>query len=212
MAGRSPADGLNTGARLLLAPEQLCQRAEFSGRRDFGSEADPEECRSKNDPGGIRAIPAAEVAARVGSIPHPSWNIATAASEQECPDVHTSCNRSLEARSQATGCTSAKIVWMANQRARLRITPTAAMMALSAARVASQPFLGPVEPTIRGSTGQDVTQVATRPLIVPAMRGLSEPGSRNAAMKPTNWSTDERPRRRLRHTETIEHLAGSSQP
>ena len=73
---------------------------------------------------------------------------------------------SRQKRSQATGCTSAKIVWMANQRARLRITPTtAAVMALRAP-------LGPCclagfqcrEPhEDQRKHGQDVTQVATRP-------------------------------------------------
>ena len=42
---------------------------------------------------------------------------------------------------------------------------------------------------IQRKQGMKVTQVASRPPSVPASIGGNEPGSRNAAMKPTNCST-----------------------
>ncbi len=42
---------------------------------------------------------------------------------------------------------------------------------------------------IQRKHGANVTQVASRPPSVPATIGESPPGSRNAAMKPTNCST-----------------------
>ena len=42
---------------------------------------------------------------------------------------------------------------------------------------------------IHRKQGVNVTQVASNPPNTPAVSGDSEPGSRNAAMKPTNCST-----------------------
>ena len=48
-----------------------------------------------------------------------------------------------------------------------------------------------------------VTQVASRPPSAPASGGGNSPGERNAAMKPTNWSTW----RGFRHAEAVKHFA-----
>ena len=84
-------------------------------------------------------------------------------------------------------------MWIANQIARFKITPTtAAVMAESAALSALLPrsFSTNGAPRkIQRKHGVKVTQVASRPPSVPASMGESGPGSRNAAMKPTNCST-----------------------
>src|SRR5919199_3474101 len=99
---------------------------------------------------------------------------------------------------------------MANQTARLRITPTtAAVIAESAALRALLPRIFSTYGAprkIHRKHGVNVTQVASRPPSVPATSGFSAPGSRNAPMKPTNWSTM-MPRRRLGHAEPVQHLA-----
>ena len=84
-------------------------------------------------------------------------------------------------------------MWIANQTARLRITPTtAAVMADSAALSAWLPrsfSMKGAPRKIHRKHGVKVTQVASSPPSVPASIGDSPPGSRNAAMKPTNCST-----------------------
>src|SRR5262249_32359991 len=92
-----------------------------------------------------------------------------------------------------TGTVSWKTVWIANQIARFKITPTtAAVIAESAALSAVLPrsFSTKGAPRqIQRKQGGTVTQGASKPRNVPASMGASEPGSRNAAMKPTNCST-----------------------
>ena len=81
----------------------------------------------------------------------------------------------------------------ANQIARLRMTPTtAAVIADSAALRARLPRIRSMKGAprkIHRKHGVKVTQVASSPPRVPARSGLNEPGSRKAAMKPTNCST-----------------------
>ena len=83
-----------------------------------------------------------------------------------------------------------KTVWMANQMARFKITPTtAAVSADSAALSALFPrsFSTNGAPRkIHRKQGVNVTHVASRPPRVPASIGERPPGSRNAAMNPTN--------------------------
>ena len=92
-----------------------------------------------------------------------------------------------------TGVVCRNSVCSANQIDRLRITPTtAAVIAVSAP---ASPLL-PRRVSMKGAPrkiqrkqGVKVTQVASKPPSVPASIGDSVPGSRKAAMKPTNCST-----------------------
>ena len=112
-----------------------------------------------------------------------------------------------------TGTVSRNTVWIANQMARFKITPTTA--AVRADKAAFSDLLPRSFSTngaprkIHRKHGVNVTQVASKPPSVPASMGDSPPGSRNAAMKPTNCSTMiKRPGRGLGHAEAIQHLAG----
>src|SRR5262245_50514431 len=91
------------------------------------------------------------------------------------------------------GSTSRKTVWIANQTARFNTTPTtAAVMAESAPLIALLSLstsTNGAPRNIQRKQGVKVTQVANKPPRVPASIGDKVPGSRNAAMKPTNWST-----------------------
>ena len=73
------------------------------------------------------------------------------------------------------------------------MTPTtAAVIAASAplsARLPRSVSMKGAPRKIQRKQGTNVTQVASRPPSVPASRGASAPGSRKAAMKPTNCST-----------------------
>src|SRR3954471_735670 len=77
--------------------------------------------------------PAADVAARVVTIPTLNRNMATiAAAESRSAQTFTLDNTGASKPNgpQRTGCTCPKMVWMANQIARLSTTPTtAAVMA-----------------------------------------------------------------------------------
>ena len=92
-----------------------------------------------------------------------------------------------------TGTVSRNSEWIANQSARLSTTPTtAAVMAERAPFKALLPrstSMNGAPRKIQRKQGVKVTQVASRPPSVPASIGESEPGSRYAAMKPTNCST-----------------------
>ena len=83
---------------------------------------------------------------------------------------------------QRKGRTSPKMVWTANQTARLRITPTtAAVMADKAPASALLPrrvSMNGAPRKIHRKHGMKVTQVASRPPSVPARSGCSMPGSR----------------------------------
>src|SRR5215204_5989652 len=117
----------------------------------------------------------------------------------EAEDRHGGCNAERKrpwidtGPNPRIGCTARKIEWMANQIARLRMTPTtAAVIADNAALSALFPRSCSTKGAprkIHRKHGVNVTQVASRPPRVPAASGESPPGSRNAAMKPTNWST-----------------------
>jgi hypothetical protein len=123
-------------------------------------------------------------------------NIATIATI-ESSSAHTrtlvSTGASKARGPQRNGRTSAKMVWTANQMARLRMTPTtAAVIAERAPLRALLPRICSMKGAprkIHRKQGAKVTHVASSPPSVPATSGLKAPGSRNAAMKPTNCST-----------------------
>src|SRR5712671_664655 len=104
-----------------------------------------------------------------------------------------STGMSNDSPNDRTGEVSRNTVCSANQIDRLRITPTtAAVIAVSAP---ASPLL-PRRVSMKGAPrkiqrkqGVKVTQVASSPPSVPASIGDSVPGSRKAAMKPTNCST-----------------------
>ncbi len=82
------------------------------------------------------------------------------------------------------------MVWIANQIARLRMTPTTAAViterAPLSARLPRMASMKGAPRKIQRKQGANVTQVVSRPPRVPANAGASDPGSRQAAMKPTN--------------------------
>src|SRR4029077_3620856 len=129
-------------------------------------------------------------AASVGIIPTLNRKIATAAAI-ESPSANQFTLASLGASNDngnmRTGTVSRKTVWIANQIARFKITPTtAAVMAESAALSGWLPrsFSTNGAPRkIQRKHGVKVTQVAKRPPSVPASMGASGPGSRDAARK-----------------------------
>ena len=108
---------------------------------------------------------------------------------------------------------AAKTVWMANQMARLRMTPTtAAVTAVRAApraRLPRRPSMKGAPRKIQAKQGAKVTQVARRPPRVPARSGelpagLAEGGEEADELQ----HHDQRARGRLGHAEAVEHLAG----
>src|SRR5438034_7716907 len=128
-------------------------------------------------------------AASVGIMPTLNRKIATAAATDSAR-AHGSTVRKFGASNDngnaRMGTVSRKTVWIANQIARLRITPTtAAVMADSAALSGLLPrsFSTNGAPRkIQRKHGVKVTQVASKPPSVAASMGGSEPGSRYAAM------------------------------
>ena len=122
--------------------------------------------------------------------------MATAAATESAsaqPSTLVRTGASNESGNARTGTVWRKTVWIANQMARFRITPTtAAVMADKAAFSALLPrsFSTNGAPRkIHRKQGVKVTQVASSPPSVPASIGDRPPGSRKAAMKPTNCST-----------------------
>src|SRR2546421_4828846 len=124
-------------------------------------------------------------AASVGIIPTLKLKIATAAaidSARAQGSTLRTFGASNENGNARTGTVSRKTVWIANQIARFKITPTtAAVMAESAALSAWLPrsFSTNGAPRkIQRKHGVKVTQVASKPPSVAASMGGSEPGSR----------------------------------
>src|SRR6266487_3492377 len=121
-------------------------------------------------------------AASVGIMPTLNRKIATA----DAPNFLTvdpwALALSVDNGNARMGTVSRKTVWIANQIARLRITPTtAAVMADSAALSGLLPrsFSTNGAPRkIQRKHGVKVTHVASKPPSVPASMGGSEPGSR----------------------------------
>src|SRR5262249_10339674 len=147
-------------------------------------------------PSRCRATPAPQDEDSVEIIPHLKPNIASDAAKvrTKAQGLRLDKTGASKAKGQALiWIVAPKIVWIANQRAKFRITPTTAAVtaesaAFSLATLRSLSIKG--APTnIQRKHGVNVTQVATNPPIVPASRGDSVPGLRKAAIKPTNWST-----------------------
>src|SRR5215204_1073504 len=143
-----------------------------------------------------RRMPAAQQAARVGIIPALKRKIATVAATDSA-SAHrltlASTGASNASGPARTATVSRNTVWTANQMARFRTTPTtAAVIADMAAFRALLPLIVSTNGAprkIHRKHGINVTQVASRPPSVPASIGESAPGSRYAAMKPTNCRT-----------------------
>src|SRR5262249_33970595 len=137
-----------------------------------------------------------QLAATVGIMPTLNRKIAIAAAT-ESARAHGSTLTKLGASNDngnaRTGTVSRNTLWIANQMARFKTTPTtAAVMADSAALSALLPrsvSTNGAPRKIHRKQGVNVTQVASKPPSVPAIMGASGPGSRYAAMKPTNCST-----------------------
>src|SRR5690242_11203642 len=132
-----------------------------------------------------RTTPAAHEEASVGIMPHFRRKIATAAATVRIKAQRLRLDRTGASKVSGqtlTGMVTAKIVWIANQRARFRITPTtAAVIAAKAEFNAEMPRRCSMKgaPTkIQRKQGINVTQVANRPPRVPASNGDKTPGSR----------------------------------
>src|SRR2546422_5840717 len=138
-------------------------------------------------------MPAAQQAASVGIIPVLNRKIATAAAAESASaqgSTLASTGASNDRPKPPTGRTSRNTVWMANQIARLRTTPTTAAVIAESAPLSA---LLPRKTSMKGAPrniqrkhGVNVTHVASNPPSVPASIGGSVPASREAAMKPTN--------------------------
>src|SRR5262245_35046658 len=123
--------------------------------------------------------------ASVGIIPQLSWNIAIADAKVRLKAQGLRLDRTGASKAKGqvlTGIVAPKIVWIANQRARFRITPTTAAVtaesaALSRATLRSLSMKGAPR-NIQRKHGVNVTQVASNPPNVPASRGDSVPGLR----------------------------------
>src|SRR5262245_24146329 len=141
-------------------------------------------------------MPTAQHPARVGIIPTLKRNIATAAASDSASaqgstlEIYGASKASGENR---TGTTSRQTKCTANQIARLSTTPTtAAVIADSAAfrlLLLRKDSMKGAPRKIHRKHGVNVTQVASKPPQVPATIGDSVPGSRYAAIKPTNCNT-----------------------
>src|SRR5262249_9922625 len=143
-----------------------------------------------------RATPAPQDEASVGIIPHLRRNIAKAAAKVRPKAQGSRLDRTGASKASGqvlTWTVAPNAVWIANQIAKFRITPTTAAVtaesaAFSPTTLRSLSMKG--APTnIQRKQGANVTQVASNPPKVPASRGASDPGLRKAAIKPTNWST-----------------------
>src|SRR4029077_5683757 len=143
-----------------------------------------------------RATPAPQDEASVGIIPQLRRNIAKATAKVRDKAQGSRLDRTGASNASGqvlTWTVAPKIVWIANQIATFRITPTTAAVtaesaAFSPATLRSLSMKG--APTnIQRKQGVNVTQVASNPPKVPANSGDSVPGLRKAAIKPTNWST-----------------------
>src|SRR5262249_36090676 len=147
-------------------------------------------------PSRYKTTPAPQHAASVGIIPTLKRKIAMAAAS-ESASAHGSTLAGTGASNAignaCTGTVARNTVWSANQHARLSMRPTTAGVMddgaeLSALLSRSVSMKGAPR-KIQRKHGVNVTQVASRPPSVPASIGDNPPGSRNAAMKPTNCST-----------------------
>src|SRR6266487_2744612 len=134
-----------------------------------------------------------QLAASVGIMPTLNRKIAIAAATERARahgSTVTKFGASNENGNARMGTVSRNTVWIANQMARLSTTPTtAAVMADKAPLSALLPrnvSMNGAPRKIQRKQGVNVTQVASKPPRVPAIMGASEPGSRYAAMKPTN--------------------------
>lgn len=127
------------------------------------------------------------------SIPNLSQKIASAAASDSSSAAGSTLAKigiSKDIPKLRIGTNSRNTVWIANQIEGLRITPTtAAVIADSAparAFVAFHEHMNGAPRKIQRKHGVNVTHVASNPPSVPASIGDNDPGSRNAAMKPTN--------------------------
>src|SRR5262249_53804678 len=132
-----------------------------------------------------RTTPAAQDEANVGIIPQLRRNIAIADANVRlnAQGSRVGGTGASKAKGQVlTGTVAPKIVWIANQTAKFRITPTTAAVtaesaAFSAATLRSLSMKG--APTnIQRKQGVNVTQVASNPPMVPASRGDNVPALR----------------------------------
>src|SRR5262249_30510337 len=122
--------------------------------------------------------------ASVGIMPTLNRKIAMAAATERVR-AHASTVRKFGASNDngnaRTGTVSRNTVWIANQMARFKTTPTtAAVMAESAALSALLPRNASTNGAprkIQRKQGVNVTQVASKPPSVPAIMGASGPGS-----------------------------------
>src|SRR5215468_3796412 len=138
-------------------------------------------------------MPAAQHATKVGIIPTLKRKIAIAAAPDKASAQGSTLAKlgaSNDNGNARMGIVARNRLWIANQIARLRTTPTTAAVI---ADIAPLSALLPRRTSTKGAPrkihrkhGMKVTHVASNPPIVAASSGGRLPGLRYAAMKPTN--------------------------
>src|SRR5215469_17976161 len=141
-------------------------------------------------------MPAAQHAARVGIIPTLKRKIAIAAAIDKASAQGSTLAKlgaSNDNGNARIGMVSRNRLWIANQIARLRTTPTIAAVTADKAAfklLTSRSFSANGAPKkIQRKQGTKVIQVASKPPSVPANIGGRLPGSRYAPINPTNCRT-----------------------
>src|SRR5882724_10772806 len=187
--------GLRDEDLIDLTPELRKEAIDIVAKYDHGPLFTPPS-QDQIIPASRNNTPAAHDPPSTVSMPRLKRKIAVAAAIAKTSAGRStldSTGMSNDSPNDRTGEVSRNTVCSANQIDRLRITPTTA--AVIAVNAPASPLLPRSVSTngaprkIQRKQGVNVTQVASKPPSVPAIMGASGPGSRYAAMKPTNCST-----------------------